>query len=326
MLPVADSKGRQSMKRSANLFVYAVTGNAHVEQVNLSLRFLKHFSRQDILVVAARYDSKIEHDQVVRIDVPERFDNHQASILMKTGLHRIVGDTERICCYLDSDVVAVNSGVDRIFQRKRGPVTFAADHTRLPMFSRYAVRCSCVRGSCDHLRQAIGSKFGVDVFDSEWQHWNGGVFLFDSGSMDFLDTWHTYTRAIFDDPGWKTRDQGTLIATVWKFGLQNQQTLAPKYNYIVDGMRGMADFERASASPSSYRVDTTYSLDPASPLLRPYFLHFINGCGGMQGWHNWDEAEARLAHSQSFAARHLAACGATPRRRGVADAPKTAGG
>ncbi len=289
------------MKRPANLFVYAVTGDEHIEQVNLSLRFLKHFSKQDILVVAARYDRKIEHDQVIRIDVPERFDNHQASILMKTGLHRIVGDAERICCYLDSDVVAVHSGVDRIFQRKQGPVTFAADHTRLPTFSRYAVRCSCVRGNCDHLRQAIASKFEVEVSDPDWQHWNGGVFLFDSGSLDFLDTWHTYTRAIFEDPLWKTRDQGTLIATVWKFGLQDQQTLPPKYNYIVDGMRGMAAFERALAGPSSYRVDTTYSLDPASPSLHPCFLHFINGCGGKQGWRNWDETEAKLAQSQRLA-------------------------
>ncbi|WP_263374472.1 glycosyltransferase family protein [Granulicella aggregans] len=281
------------MSRCANVFAYAVTGNTHIDQVNTSLRFLKRFTRQEVVVVAARYDNTIEHDQVIRVDVPEEFDNHQASIVLKTGLHRIVNVGERICCYIDSDVVAVHEGVQRIFQRKRGPVTFAADHTRLSKFSRFAVRCSCTSGSCDHLREAIASKFGVVVSDQNWQHWNGGVFLFDSESTDFLDTWHSSTLSIFKDPKWKTRDQGTLVATVWKFGLQDQLTLAPKYNYIVDGMRGLSDAMRKEATPSSYRYDETYSLDPDSARLHPYLLHFVNGTG-QPGWRNWDEAEARL--------------------------------
>jgi hypothetical protein len=282
------------MTQSRNLFAFAVVGDAHIDQVNLSLRFLKHFSRQDILVAAARYDREIEHDQVIRVDVPEEFDNHQASILMKTGLHRIVGDTQRGCCYLDSDVFAVDNSVDDIFRQKRGPVTFAADHTRLSRFSRYAVRCSCTGGACDHLRQAIASRFVVHVSDADWQHWNGGVFLFDSESLDFLDTWHVYTRAIFGDPGWKTRDQGTLIATVWKFGLQAQETLPREYNYLVDGMQGKKDAERSAADPSTYTVDTSYSLNGDMSLPHPHFLHLINGCSGKRGWQNWDEVEARL--------------------------------
>lgn len=281
------------MTRSTNAFVYAVAGNAHIEQVNRSLRFLKLFSRQEIVVVAARFDNAIDHDQVIRVDVPSHFDNHQASILLKTGLHRIVDMGERTCCYIDSDVVAVHEGVQRIFQRKKGPVTFAADHGCLSRFSRFAVRCGCAKGWCDHLRQAIASKFGVVISDPDWQHWNGGVFLFDSDSVDFLDTWHTYTREIFDDPVWKTRDQGTLVATVWRYGLQDQMTLPPKYNYIVDGMNGLPDEMRASAKPATYQIDESYSLDAASPRLHPYFLHFINGTG-KSGWRNWDEAEAKL--------------------------------
>jgi hypothetical protein len=48
----------------------------------------------------------------------------------------------------------------------------------------------------------------------DWQHWNGGVFLFDDSSVEFLSSWHEKTvMRIFDLPNWKTRDQGTLIAT-----------------------------------------------------------------------------------------------------------------
>ena len=238
------------------------------------------------------------------MDVPERFDNHQASILMKTGLHRIVGDTERICCYLDSDVVAVNSGVDRIFQRKRGPVTFAADHTRLPMFSRYAVRCSCVRGSCDHLRQAIGSKFGVDVFDPEWQHWNGGVFLFDSGSMDFLDTWHTYTRAIFDDPGWKTRDQGTLSQPFGSSGFritrhsrQNTTTLSME----CEAWQILSEFQRVL--PLIEWIQPTHSTQPRLCFTLTFCISSMDagenrvGVIGMTRRPNWRDPKVSLVSS-----------------------------
>ena len=87
---------------------------------------------------------------------------------------------------------------------------------------------------CDHLTQYISQKFKVTVAEKDWQHWNGGVFLFDDDSYNFLETWHQYTLQIFQDPKWKTRDQGTLIATVWKFGLQNQPVLNPTWNCLAD--------------------------------------------------------------------------------------------
>jgi hypothetical protein len=175
---------------------------------------------------------------------------------------------------------------------KNGPIVFAADHSRLSNFSRFAVRCACSGGCCDHLREAIAAKFGIVITDPEWQQWNGGVFVFDAQSLDFLNTWHAYTRAILKDPQWKTRDQGTLAATAWKFGLQDHPTLPTKYNYIVDGMRGLLDAERAAANPLTYTIDESYSLADGSPN-HPAFLHFIgNTC--KPGWRNWDEAEAKL--------------------------------
>ncbi len=279
-----------------NAFVYAVTGNAHIQQVNRSLRFLKQFSRQEIVVVASRSDLQIEHDQVILVDFPAELDNHQASILLETGLHRRLDLRGRTWCYLDSDIFAVHEDVQRIFELKHGVVAFAADHSRLSNFSRFAVRCACTGGCCEHLREAIESKFGIVVPDAEWQHWNGGVFVFDAASVPFLETWHEYTRAILGDPYWKTRDQGTLIATVWKFGLQDQITLPRKYNYIVDGMRGLNDDERAAANPFTFRVDESYSLSEGDPS-HPFLLHFI-GNAGQPGWRNWDEAEARLKASR----------------------------
>jgi hypothetical protein len=283
------------MSARRDLFAYVIVGDSQVPRLNHSLRFLKQFSRQDIVVVASRCRAAIHHEQILRPRVPARFDDHQASILLKTNLHRVLGQPDRPCCYLDSDVIAVDPRAGGIFSRKRGPVTFAADHVTLGRFSRFAVRCSCVRGECGHLRQSIREKFGVEVRDPGWQHWNGGVYLFDSESTDFLDTWHAFTRAVFEDPFWKTRDQGTLIATVWKYGLERQATLDPAFNYIVDPMRQASESTRAGMQPDAYSVDHSYSLTGEPALARPFFLHFINGAVGAAGWKNWDDAVALLA-------------------------------
>jgi hypothetical protein len=38
----------------------------------------------------------------------------------------------------------------------------------------------------------------------------------------------------FSNTNWKTRDQGTLIATAWEFGLSKHTTLTKNYNFIAD--------------------------------------------------------------------------------------------
>lgn len=87
---------------------------------------------------------------------------------------------------------------------------------------------------CNHLREAIAQKFETPKPSFEFQHWNGGVFLFDDQSHDFLETWFQSTMEIFKDPYWKTRDQGTLIKTVWEKRLQNHPALDIKWNAIAD--------------------------------------------------------------------------------------------
>jgi hypothetical protein len=292
------------MKSNTKLFVYVVAGDSQVPRLNHSLEFLKHFVRCEIVVIASRCTLPINHDQVMRPYVDELFDDHQASILLKTGLHRVLGRVPDECCYIDSDVIAVSSESEKIFSEKTGLVTFAADHVRLGGFSRYAVRCACQRGDCDHLRQAIGEKFDIEVSDPNWQHWNGGVFLFDSGSTAFLDTWHNLTRSAFEDPFWRTRDQGTLVAAVWRHGLQHQASLDRKYNHIVDPWRHVSDQARVGKLPSAYRVDSSYSLKGESGLARPVLLHMINGAVGAAGWKNWDDAAHVLLESKGVLAHH----------------------
>jgi hypothetical protein len=286
------------MNASRNLFAYVIVGDSQVPRLNHSLEFLKEFVRCDVVVVAGRCSVPILHDQIVRPCIEACFDDHQASILLKTNLHRVLGVFGKpgfTGCYLDSDVIAVDPEAGNIFSRKNGPVTFAADHTRLAQFSRFAVRCPCFAGECDHLREGIREKFGIEVTEPDWQHWNGGVYLFDAESTDFLDTWHDLTSRMLQDPFWKTRDQGTLVATVWKHGLERQPTLDRNFNYIVDPMQGLSDKDRVGMQPCSYHVDTSYALNGESGLSRPYFLHMINGALGASGWKNWDDAASLLA-------------------------------
>jgi len=269
-----------------NLFVYAVCGDRHAGLVNRSLQFLKHFSRQDILIVVSRCNVPIHHDQIIWTDSSDEFDDHQVSILLKTNLYRIIGEPPVRCCYLDSDVIAIDPHVDTIFSRKLGPISFSVDHVRMRRFSPWAVQCGCVGGECDHLREAIRRKFGIEVLEPNWQHWNGGVYVFDSESIDFLDTWHAYTRLIFCDSAWTTRDQGTLIASAWRHGLENQAPLPRAYNYIVDRPNVVGRAGRTSLRPCGYPICGEYPLDQPSDLPRTHFLHFI-----MDRWMHWDEIE-----------------------------------
>jgi hypothetical protein len=144
---------------------------------------------------------------------------------LKTGIHNIIGTLRGKYCYIDNDVFAVSPRADEIFKLKNGPVMFAPDAGKtVRSFSKYAVKGV-------PLKDAIRAKFRVRVRD-DWPIWNGGVFLFDLFSKTFLDNWHNFTLKIFEDPSWRDRDQGTLIATIWKRSLQYQRTLPVEFNWL----------------------------------------------------------------------------------------------
>ena len=269
------------------LFVFCVCGDAHVERVELALRFLKRFSRAEVVVVLSRSTYPLRHDQILNVTVPAELSNHQASIYLKTLLPQLVGDGT-VSCYLDSDQIATSPRVDEIFDLYEPPVTFAPDHATIDQFSRYAVRCPCSSGTCLHLREAIRERFGIDIRNGDQRHWNGGLYLFDRRSREFAKAWHSNTMLIFDDPYWRVRDQGTLIVTQRQLGLEQHAMLPPTATRIVDRFYGYGESLRPSLKPADFFVDRSYRLGSAD---QPAFLHFINDGLGCTGWANWDEIE-----------------------------------
>ena len=392
-----------------NYFVFVVCGaDEQIKTLNFSIKYLRHFSGNNIIVVTdkKRNNIEIEHNNVLDIPTPEHFDHHQASIYLKTGLHKFL-DLSNNYCYLDSDVIALSPNVDDIFQHSYGPVIFAADHCTMENFSSNAVNCGCserkkrdldtfvnavkrilpdyehdsifnnkigrelyrilieiknnpikragmiidylmlkyglknsirsknglvfkysrkkkgwidIDGNlimynltaissklkkssefsfnkwkrtwvdkngenifsvkCDHLAEQIKLKFDIDVTQMNFQHWNGGVFLFNKESTDFLNTWHQLTMEIFTDKNWKTRDQGTLIATVWKHNLQNQKLLPQEFNFI-------ADFNNPRIT---YSKSKGFTCDNFKTLIVPNLIHIYHQFGN-RDWEVWQGIE-----------------------------------
>lgn len=138
---------------------------------------------------------------------------------------------------------------------------------------------------CNHLKEGIRKKFNVDVQDEKFHHWNGGVFLFDKQSHDFLEFWHTSTMEIFKDPEWKTRDQGTLIATVWKFQLQQHPPLDEKWNYICD----------FNNSLFGYRAEDGTLTKNQKKYIQPEFVHVYHHFGDTSwDFWNWITGKAKV--------------------------------
>ena len=336
------------------IFVFVVCGaKEHVDTLHLSIKYLKKYSKQEIWVItdSSRNEVTIEHATIIDVKTPEYLNHHQASIYLKTGIHKFV-PKGNLYCYLDTDVIAVSTACDDIFSQFNSPIIFAPDHCRVRKFSSYAVNCACLQSreidrkkftdfvkavqvntitneylneknkilqlhfdalklsflkkiytafryftsfpifnlntdfyfnkktrtwhyrtgevvmyemniehmqkstgleynkwtqkwlnkqgediwydECNHLIDYIHQTFGISITDKNWQHWNGGVFLFNDASCDFLDAWHHKTMTIFSNSQWKTRDQGTLIATAWEFGLAKHPTLSKRFNFIAD--------------------------------------------------------------------------------------------
>ncbi|MFQ6610656.1 MAG: hypothetical protein ACE5D7_07645, partial [Fidelibacterota bacterium] len=118
---------------------------------------------------------------------------------------------------------------------------------------------------CSHLQNAIFHKSGIRIPD-RWQHWNGGLFLFDSQSEVFLEDWHTLTMDILTDPTWVNRDQGTLAATVWKHRLQDHQIIPSEYNFLFTPRFRNARYLGKNKFSST-----------GNTIVRPAFLHLIDG-------------------------------------------------
>jgi hypothetical protein len=383
---------------SKNIFVFVVCGDAvHIETLHLSLKYLKNFSKNEIIVVtdSSRNETDVYHNQVIDVKVDEKYNNHQASIYLKTGLYKFLPRGNNYC-YLDTDVIALSYNCDNIFNEFISPITFAPDHCKVKKFSAYAVNCTCAGkwkknrdlfekanieynktttiadpylneqarvlqlifddikkslllkainalkffisyprfklnknfyfdrvkrtwhistgevvlyevntrkieqftglkfnkwnqkwfdkngddiwlDECNHLTDIIEQTFNITVRNKNWQHWNGGVFLFNDESHNFLDSWFSKTMHIFNMPIWKTRDQGTLIATVWEFGLSNHPTLSKQWNFIADYYNNGLMLDEVCGLITDDGFKTSY---------KPNFIHVYHNWGN-QDWNIW---------------------------------------
>jgi hypothetical protein len=389
-----------------NYFVFVVCGaKEHIQTLNFSLQFIRHFSIYPVLVVtdSTRNELPIEHNNIIDVKTPPELDHHQASIYLKTGLHKQLNMEEgNLYCYLDSDIVAIDENINAIFSEFNSPVTFAKDHCQLDEFSPHAMHCNCLADTlrknkeyeavdkffqqnvfslllnekdrkllenqfselqepriksifmglhyffnryvspvkkfnfgkfyfnkntkfwynsdhelvdfdfqfyekilrkntgirfdykrkkwlnkygenitpqtphCNHLSENIIARYKISI-PNDWRHWNGGVFLFNNRSVDFLNFWHQITIREFRNPETKTRDQGTLAVSVWKFNLQESKTLPVNFNFITE-------FEN---SDIEYRKDSGFTKDGFKTTFKPYFLHIYHEWG-RSGWSIWD--------------------------------------
>lgn len=382
-----------------NVFVFVVCGaKEHIETLHFSLKYLKHFSKNEICILtdSTRNEVAIEHENIIDVATPHHYNNHQASIFLKTGIHLFL-PVGPIYCYLDTDVIALDSGVDQIFKEYKSPISFAPDHCKMPVFSPAATHCSCAlqhkeevaqlesllakydankllaspekelqedliyqfqkakqnkfsyailvlkyllsfhkfdfgnyylnkkekiwyakKSSkailydfsliakkiqeessftwswwkrvwlneagkniydlhCNHLKEKIQETFQIAVKDKNWQHWNGGVFLFNNSSKDFLNAWHRKSVEIFTLDTWKTRDQGTLIATVWEFGLEKHPTLSKKWNFLADYYKQGLDFNEEGYFTDNYWKEK----------YKVSFLHIYHHWGN-EDWKIWN--------------------------------------
>ncbi|MBX2903866.1 MAG: hypothetical protein KF872_09945 [Chitinophagales bacterium] len=386
-----------------NVFVFVVCGGKeHIDTLHFSLAALKKYSASKIVVLtdSARNETPVIHDAVIDVKTPENFSHHQASIYLKTGIHKFL-PKGNMYCYLDTDVVALNNKVDAVFNHFKAPIVFAPDHCLSNQFSPEALNCGCkerfkewetelnglleryekqkrkpenlekkeqlkqlladikeqklryqwisfkfnlskqkfklhndaffLKGEgvwvdkegepilyekrmpdieevspyrkygsvphvwkrdgidvydhpqCNHLHDAIKEQFGIEVADRHWQHWNGGVFLFNDESADFLERWHKKTIEIFSLPYWRVRDQGTLIATVWELSLQTHAMLPRQFNLIVD----------YSKKDTQHLGNLRFNVSAEEDEIEPCFIHVYHHWAD----HEWDVWQAIEAHT-----------------------------
>lgn len=135
---------------------------------------------------------------------------------------------------------------------------------------------------CNHLADAARSKFGVIMDNQDWVHFNGGVFVFDKDSADFMKTWRDFTLSIFRDAYWKTRDQGTLAVTAWKYGIQDLPRLPQEFNFIVSPDNKEAE----------HRAGLEFSRDHFATVVHPVFIHILTNFGNRnnQVWLDMEKA------------------------------------
>jgi len=130
-----------------NSFIFVVCGGKeHINELNISLKFLRHFSKYPIVVLTdkLRNEIEIDHDNIIDIKTPKKYTNHQAHLYLETGLPNFIPiKDEDVYCYLDSDIIAISSEIDNIFNEYIAPIRFSKDHCTIDFFSAGIMKCNC---------------------------------------------------------------------------------------------------------------------------------------------------------------------------------------
>lgn len=136
---------------------------------------------------------------------------------------------------------------------------------------------------CNHLVSEIKTTFGFNITNFDWQHWNGGLFLFNDESSTFLEEWHQSTLTIFNNKNWKTRDQGTLAYTAWSKGLQQHPTLPIAFNFIAD----------YNNETPAYKGNCEFYFSKTNQTITPIFIHIYHHWGD-KTWNVWNDIYQRV--------------------------------
>ncbi|MEZ5312222.1 MAG: hypothetical protein R2862_00535 [Thermoanaerobaculia bacterium] len=142
---------------SDGAYLFAVCGaRNHLERAVRAARRLRRFTERRIVIATdpRRNETTIDWDDRLEIEIEEiPIDSDpataaEAAILLKGSVAELL-PSGGPHVYLDSDVVAIAPGVDRIFDAFAPPVTFASDlpipEANLRTFSSHAVDCACAR-------------------------------------------------------------------------------------------------------------------------------------------------------------------------------------
>lgn len=125
-------------------YVYAVAGEGkHSRRVDQSVRFLQSVTTNEIFIVAGRNRHSLTSNvNILEVDLPTAYDDHQASMLLKSSLPTHL-PTGKKYCYLDSDIIPLTAP-DAVFDGFTPPVMLTQDHATIDQFSPYALNCGCL--------------------------------------------------------------------------------------------------------------------------------------------------------------------------------------
>jgi hypothetical protein len=129
---------------------------------------------------------------------------------------------------------------------------------------------------CSHLRDHLRETYHINI-PADFQHWNGGVFLFSKHSKEFMDYWHKITfEESFKGKIKHYDDQASLVVSAFKFNVQDKINLPVKFNYIAD----------YNSKSTKWSPERGYTYNSFKSTFKPAFIHVYHHWGD-QAWDIW---------------------------------------